>query len=201
MDLGHAQRGVCAASWALVLAALLWTAAPCAGGGRNGKASLGLAGGWFKPNSLAAEASVSPFDSLATGPWFGLVLTSPPFSGTSLRLTAGCWAHDGQQPLTVVPIAIDVKHELIQGLAFRPYVSYGAALYWGWEEEWQRVWRRPAQARGYGATLSVGLDIRLGGHWTAAAEFDYLYIVFRRQLGPAKDYSGPRLWLGLGYML
>ena len=163
--------------------------------------SIGLAGGWFKPNSLAEQASVSPFDSLATAPWFGVVVTSPPFSGTSLRLSAGCWAHRKQETQTVVPLAIDVKHELIQGLGFRPYVTYGGALYWGWEMGWKEVWRHPAQTRGWGATLGVGLDVKLGRRWTVAAEFDYLYIMFRRPLGPAKDYSGPRLSLALAYLL
>ncbi|MBC7187980.1 MAG: hypothetical protein H5U38_13180 [Calditrichaeota bacterium] len=182
----------------LLFALTTWSAAAH---GKESAASIGIVGGWFKPNCLAAQASVSPFDSVATAPWFGLMLSSRAFSGTSLRISAGYWAHGGERPLTVVPVSLDLKHELVQGLPFRPYVAYGGALYWGWEAKWQEVRGARPRARGWGATLGVGLDIKLGQHYSALAEFDYLYIAFRHELGRAKDYSGPRLMLGLCYGL
>jgi hypothetical protein len=178
------------------MALMAWCAAAH---GKESAASIGLAGGWFKPNCLAAQASVSPFDSLATAPWLAVVLSSRAFSGTSLRLSAGCWAHGGERSLTVVPVSLDFKHELVQGLPFRPYVAYGGAIYWGWEAQWREVRRAPPAARGWGATLGVGLDVKLGRHCSALAEFDYLYVTFRQELGRAKDYSGPRLMLGLSH--
>ncbi len=186
----------------LLVPVLLAAGAPGLWAGRRSSAlCLGLVGGWFKPNTLAQESSVSPFDSVATSQWWGVQLTSPGFGGTTLRLSTGMWTWRRQGELTILPLALDVKHEVIQGLAVRPYVAYGGALYWGWEGGWREVGRRPGEARGWGATLGVGLDVHLSRHWRAAAEFDYLYLMFRRDLRQARDYSGPRLLLGVNYSL
>lgn len=169
------------------------------GGGGSSPPRLGVTAGWFKPNTLAAQASVSPFDSVASAPCCGVQLATPEFSGTTLRLSGGLWTWRNHGPLTMVPLALDVKHDLIQGLPFRPYVVYGGAVYWGWEGRWRDVARRGADARGWGATLGVGLDVHLSRHWSLAVEFDYLYVMFKRELGGARDYSGPRLVLGMNY--
>ncbi|MGQ9561375.1 MAG: hypothetical protein ACUVTG_09645 [Candidatus Oleimicrobiaceae bacterium] len=156
--------------------------------------------GSFKPNCLATQPSVSPFDEEAARPWSGLLLATRAFSGTSLRLGVGCWSKGGEEPITLVPVALDVEHELVPGLPVKPYVAYGVAAYWGWTVGWRHLAGQPPTARGYGATLGVGLHLSLARHWTASTEFDLLFVKLRRPLAGHDDFSGPRLSVGLLYL-
>lgn len=186
----------------LATAGVLWTLAvgAYASGRRSSGPRIGIHVGSFKPNCLAPQPSVSPFDEQAARPWSGLLFATPAFSGTSLRLGVGCWSKGGEEPITLVPVALDVEHELVPGLPVQPYVAYGVAAHWGWTVGWRHLGSQPPIARGYGATLGVGLHLSFARHWTASTEFDLLFVKLRRPLAGHDDFSGPRLSAGLLYL-
>ncbi|MDZ7261717.1 MAG: hypothetical protein ONB05_06395, partial [candidate division KSB1 bacterium] len=172
-----------------------------------GRTSIGLELGSWKPNTLTDEATVSPFGVPSATPFLGLFILSPAIQSWIFRATFGFWAQNNIkslapiQSVTIYTFMLDLKNPLLPQSRLSPFVSYGATVYLGSENESQSSKAKLSKEKqtGYGANVGAGFEIMLGRHWVIGMEFCYHYALFRQVLGLTKDYSGPKITLAVYY--
>jgi len=168
----------------------------------NNNFGIGLQIGSWKPNSLSDEPTVSPFGEKGARPYYGFSLSTPKFGSYILRANIGLWTYTETPNVIIVPISLDLKHQLIGQGAFSPYVCYGATLFLGAEKELTGIsdLTNSGYESGFGIILGVGFDLSVFSHWSIFIEFDLHYAKFRQNIGATDDYSGPKLLAGFNYI-
>ena len=169
--------------------------------GHNGL-GIGFQIGSWKPNNLSDEPSVSPFGAKAARPYYGIFINSPSFGNFSIRASYGIWIFDELHTATIIPISLDLKHQLIGQASFSPYVCYGVTLYLGTEKRPQGLCDLvdTEYQSGFGINLGVGFELCFLEHWRILSEFDFHYAKFKEIIGITSDYSGPKIMVGFMYI-
>ncbi|HOT96913.1 MAG TPA: hypothetical protein PLG50_01410 [bacterium] len=170
------------------------------------RGSLSLQSGVWKPSALDLEPS-KPLQPVSGSGWsWGGSVCSPEVGGFALRFSGWHW----QQEITLMDkadrvelrhLALDLKYQLLEPAAIGPYVSYGAAAVFGRETTRLPTPSDPEWSyRGYTLNIGAGIDLRLLRRWGWAAEYQYLYTNFDKNLGLTSRYSGPMLTFKLLYL-
>lgn len=163
---------------------------------------IGIHAGSWKPNNLADEPSVFPFNDEAARLCSGLFILSPQFGNLSFRASIGLWSYTGEPAVYIIPFAIDIKQQLIKQSFFSPYICVGGTIYWGYEGKvygLDDIFKKENEL-GYGVNLGFGFDLYITKHWALFTEFDFHYAKFRRVVGTTDDYSGSKLMGGFFFV-
>jgi hypothetical protein len=150
--------------------------------------SIGLQVGLWKPSSLDQQPS-KPFANLkGAGPALGLMLASPEWQGFVLQATAWGWRQSQKDgDVRLLHLSADLKNLLIGPTLIRPYVTYGAAMIFG-------KWHEPRfSQQGMSINFGAGLEFALGNPCGLALEYQYLYTIFKKNIGLTDNYSGPKM--------
>ena len=156
-------------------------------------------GNW-QPHSLNDEPRFDTFGAAGATPFFGLALCAPLGGGLGLRLSVGFWSLRDLEEVETVhslvlhPLYLDLKYWLIPNYRLSAYVTYGAGVIWGTENETEPFGEKLQKARaGWGANLGAGFDLALSSRCGLGMAFHYHYVRFNRPLGGVEDFSGPRI--------
>ncbi|MFC1502317.1 hypothetical protein ACFL6A_02785 [bacterium] len=156
-------------------------------------------GNW-QPHSLNDEPRFDTFGAAGATPFFGLALCAPLGGGLGLRLSVGFWSLRDLEEVETVhslvlhPLFLDLKYWLIPNYRLSAYVTYGAGVIWGTENETEPFGERLRNARaGWGANLGAGFDLALSSSFGLGMAFHYHYVRFNKPLGGVEDFSGPRI--------
>ncbi len=185
-------------TWGLLLLfALAGRGAAFTAANRGG---LALQTGIWKPSVIDREPS-QPFTPVdGAGMCWGGSLFSPQLGGFTLRLSGWQWQQkDVAAAVTLDKVvlrhlALDLKYQLLGGVAIRPYVAYGGALVFAREEAASVPAPNAGFAHlGYALNIGAGVDFLLLRHWGLSAEYQYLYADMDKTVGLTSRYSGPKL--------
>jgi hypothetical protein len=156
-------------------------------------------GNW-QPHSLNDEPRFDTFGAAGATPFFGLSLCAPLGGGLGLRLSAGFWSLRDLEEVETVhslvlqPLFLDLKYWLIPNYRLSAYVTYGAGVIWGTENETEPFGEKLRNARaGWGANLGAGFDVVLSSRFGVGMAFHYHYVRFNKPLGGVEDFSGPKI--------
>jgi len=173
----------------------------------SGKVGLGFTIGRWQPQNLQSETTIPIFSNVPNArPYLGIFLSSHWRGSLALRNSIGIWTQKRLEELadvksvTIIPVGIGLKHQLVLANRLSPFVSYEFGVYFGIENSGSTPTYRQTHI-GYGFEGGAGFDFFLTERWGTALEFQYQYVRFGQRVGSTDDYSGPKASLRLYYLL
>ncbi len=170
---------------------------------------LGLEIGTWRPTELNADMSLSILKGTTEHPYIGLSFFTSWNSGLTLRPSLGYWryslesAASGASRIQIISLLLDLKYSLLSEVRLVPYVSYGIGLFFGQDTRPAVTLSRLQEAweAGAGINVGTGFDISVTPRLFFALEFRYHYLKFKQALALTNNYSGPKINLGVFYLL
>ena len=192
--------------WIVIFLALGFCSQIVQGGGTHlsERWAINIELGSWQPHSLNDEPRFDTFGAAGATPFLGMGLSIPTVKDLTMKLSVGFWAlRDLEEEinihtLVIHPLTLDFKYWLVPDTRLSAYVSYGGGMYWGAENETLPLGEKLHQAQhGWGINMGAGFDVAFSACMGIGMSFQYHYVIFRDSLGGVKDFSGPKISIGL----
>lgn len=165
--------------------------------------SIGFEYGTWEPIKLRNSDDPLKLSIKGENAYAGISVIAPLHGQLHLRLSLTRFQHSEEpqanKTLTLYPALFDLKYSLVSESKLSPYVSYGVMVSFGRDNEASEV--SIDRELGYGLNLGTGFDLLLLEHLALGVEFRYHYLKYNNTYVFTDDYSGPKINLGLLFLL
>ena len=194
----------------IVLAAislLIFDTGICQNKSKRPKLGLGFELGQWVPTNLNSEPDLSSLIAIKNRPYLGVMLLKPLGYDFTFRGGANVWkyyeedASTTKKSIQIASLLFDIKYTLLADVFIQPYVSYGAGLFFGFDNKNNNAFInfKGDSEMGIGFNVGTGFDFQLTNNLSLELEFRYHYVKFSNVVQFTDNYSGPKISIAALY--